>query len=676
MIPEKLICLFVFTLSLSSFAQINHPGLLLTSEEELWLQKNKEKIRYAPDPSWAPREFIDDKGEHKGIVADYIKLIEKRLGVQFQLIRYNSWVEVMDALENGEVDFSGSVHKSPKREQFLQITDPFLKSPIGIIVKDYNTESISEKEIGKMKLACPDSYGSLDYIRKTYPNAEIILCEDDFSALMKVTFGEAEGAVIDLMTANHLIDVHGLQNLHLIRTLDFNWEIGIGVVKNQPMLYAILEKALDSISEAEREKIYHNWVKLDGLKTHNFFEKHQKIIIVIFGIIFILLLIALSVSFLLKRMVNKRTIKLDLLMKDLARKEEQYRLLVENQTDFIVKMDLEGRFLFVSSSFCKFFGKPEAELLGKPFHFLLHEPDLVNTEKRFKAMFTAPYHSKVENRVFTEEGIRWLGWTGKGVLNEKGHVVEIIAIGRDITEKKRAEKELIRAKEQAEESDRLKTAFLANISHEIRTPMNAIMGFATLLPTETKKELVDQYSEIIRTNSELLVHIIDDIVLYSRLQAKGFIEENNEFLPGVLLNFLKRTYDTPEYQGKVQLRIENRTEETLKIKTDYEKLKQILMNLTGNAFKYTPSGTITIGAEQKNNMIIFFVKDTGIGIPQSEIVEIFERFFRGSNANKETIPGTGLGLSIVKELVDLLNGEVWVESEVDKGSTFYVALKS
>lgn len=440
------------------------------------------------------------------------------------------------------------------------------------------------------------------------------------------------------------------------------------------MLYAILEKALNSISESEREKIYHNWVKLDGLKTPNFFEKHQKIIIIIFGIIFILFLIALSVSFLLKRMVNKRTIKLNRLMKDLAGKEEQYRLLVENQTDFIVKMDLEGRFLFVSSSFCKFFDKTEAELLGKPFHSLLHEPDLVNTEKRFRSMFTAPYHSRVENRVFTAEGIRWLGWTGKGVLNKNGQVDEIIAIGRDITEKKSAEKELIRAKEQAEESDRLKTAFLANISHEIRTPMNAIMGFATLLPEENEKELINQYSDIIRSNSELLVHIIDDIVLYSRLQSKDVRENEEEFSPCELIESLKQSFDLPEYQHGIKFKVEKTTSPTLKIKKDYMKVKRVLENLTENAFKYTPEGTITINSEEIDGRVIFSVKDTGIGIPTKDMDRIFERFFRGSNTQKETVPGTGLGLSIVKELSDLLGGEIWVESEEGKGSIFYFAV--
>jgi signal transduction histidine kinase len=205
--------------------------------------------------------------------------------------------------------------------------------------------------------------------------------------------------------------------------------------------------------------------------------------------------------------------------------------------------------------------------------------------------------------------------------------------------------------------------------------MNAIMGFASLIPSEEEKTIIEQYSEIIMSNSELLMRIIDDIVLYSRLQTKCIPEEDKEFSPRELMASLKQSFELPEYQKKARLLIEDKTKENLKIKTDYEKLKQLLMNLTGNAFKYTPSGSIIIGADQQGESVIFSVKDTGIGIPKPEVDKIFERFFRGSNTHKETVPGTGLGLSIVKELVDLLNGEIRVDSEEGKGSAFYVTLR-
>ncbi|MBN2649113.1 MAG: HAMP domain-containing histidine kinase, partial [Prolixibacteraceae bacterium] len=246
----------------------------------------------------------------------------------------------------------------------------------------------------------------------------------------------------------------------------------------------------------------------------------------------------------------------------------------------------------------------------------------------------------------------------------------------DISERKQTEQELIAAKERAEESDRLKSAFLANMSHEIRTPMNSIMGFASLLPDEDSSELIYQYANIIVRNSEQLVHIIDDIVLYSRLQAKILNIHTRGFNVSGLLNDMIQSFNLPEYQNGVELVLGSKVDGSIEITADYEKLRQIFMNLISNAFKYTCQGKIAIGFEMKENQPVFYVKDTGIGIPAGETDKVFERFYRGSNTRKESVPGTGLGLSIVKELIELLGGEIWIESEIGKGSTFFFTVGS
>ena len=311
----------------------------------------------------------------------------------------------------------------------------------------------------------------------------------------------------------------------------------------------------------------------------------------------------------------------------------------------------------------------------------------------FKKLIPNEYHKEIEQTwsevlqdktrfeyrypiVTKNDEMRWVWERGEGVFDSKGNLLFLEGYIEDITELKQTEIKLIAAKERAEESDRLKSAFLANMSHEIRTPMNSIMGFASLLPEEDSKELMFQYAKIIVRNSEQLIHIIDDIVLYSRLQAKILNLNTRKFKVCDLLEDLILSFNLPEYTEKVKLTSEMNIDCSYQIQTDYEKLRQIFMNLISNAYKYTHKGSITIGCEMKDNQPVFFVKDTGIGIPEGESHKVFERFFRGSNTYKESVPGTGLGLSIVKELIDLIGGKIWVESKEGKGSTFWFYILS
>jgi signal transduction histidine kinase len=240
----------------------------------------------------------------------------------------------------------------------------------------------------------------------------------------------------------------------------------------------------------------------------------------------------------------------------------------------------------------------------------------------------------------------------------------------EIEQRKLAEAQLREAKLKAEESDRLKSAFLSNMSHEIRTPLTTIVGMAGLLaakdyPPEKKKEI----SEHIDRSSEGLLTIINDILDLSKIEA-GEIKIQNEPVD------LKRLFRELESTFGNKLKRNNKTGIELRIKipddtgiypvTDKNRLRQILSNLLGNALKFTSTGYIEAGYSKKNGFIEFYVEDTGAGIPEDKFHLIFERFQKLHDHST----GTGLGLPIVKKLVELLNGEIHVESEVGKGSKF------
>ena len=247
---------------------------------------------------------------------------------------------------------------------------------------------------------------------------------------------------------------------------------------------------------------------------------------------------------------------------------------------------------------------------------------------------------------------------------------------RDITERKDFELELIKAKEQAEESDRLKTAFLTNMSHEIRTPMNGILGFTELLkePNLSSDDQQD-FIQTIQISGARMLNTINSIVDISKIESGLINVDINETNLNEKIEFTYKFFK-PEVENKgLQFFFKNSlsAKESI-IKTDNEKVYGILSNLVRNAIKFTYEGTIEFGYEKKSEYLEFFVKDTGVGIPQTQHELIFERFRQGSESHNRGYEGSGLGLSICKSYAEMLGGRIWVESEEGKGSTFYFTI--
>ncbi len=251
------------------------------------------------------------------------------------------------------------------------------------------------------------------------------------------------------------------------------------------------------------------------------------------------------------------------------------------------------------------------------------------------------------------------------------------SLKHEIKEHKQTEKKLLKSKIKAEESDKLKSAFLYNISHEIRTPMNAIVGFSDLLGIEADKNGIQKkYIEFIKSNSNKLLTLIEDIIDLAKIESTQIILKIIPFNVYTLLTELETTFSILANTKGIALKLAvSDNNKLLAINTDPIRLNQILSNLLSNAIKFTNSGYVEYGYKTNTeDKVEFFVKDTGIGIPKEANEFIFERFRRIEDSQKKIYGGTGLGLSICKKLVELLNGKIWLESELNKGSTFYFTL--
>jgi CheY-like chemotaxis protein len=261
-------------------------------------------------------------------------------------------------------------------------------------------------------------------------------------------------------------------------------------------------------------------------------------------------------------------------------------------------------------------------------------------------------------------------------------VTMVMGLFKDVSDLMQIENELKEARDKAKESDRLKTSFLANMSHEIRTPMNGILGFANLLrDPDLDEEKRDLYLKHIDHSSQQLLNIIDDIIDISKIESEQLKISNkpvriNGILDEIYSSFFHRIRGDAPGQKKVAFNlIKGNDSHDFTIVADDFRLSQVFNNLIGNAIKFTKEGQITFGYSLKQNRYIeFFVSDTGIGIPNNKVKLIFDRFGQVNQERSLQPSGTGLGLPISKSLVDLMGGEMWVESVVGEGSTFYFTL--
>ena len=350
---------------------------------------------------------------------------------------------------------------------------------------------------------------------------------------------------------------------------------------------------------------------------------------------------------------------------------------VEQSPNSVVITDTDGIVEYANSTTFNLTGYTSAELIGQnPRIFSSGETSQAEYQQLWETIksgkeWIGEFHNKKKNGE-----LYWEAATISPILDESGAITHFLAIKKDITEGKKLNSELLAAKVKAEESDRLKTAFLHNISHEIRTPMNAIVGFSGLLnDADLLPEKQKEYIEIIAQSSDQLLSIINDIVCIATIEAG---QEKLSEVP-VNLNAMQRIlYEKflPKARSQNIIFDVNTCfhENEYMILADEAKLVQILLNLIGNAFKFTLSGHIHVGCNLKNNELEFFVEDTGIGIPQEMHDEIFMRFRQVESTTARQFGGSGLGLSISKAYVELLGGKMWLTSELGKGSVFYFTL--
>lgn len=350
---------------------------------------------------------------------------------------------------------------------------------------------------------------------------------------------------------------------------------------------------------------------------------------------------------------------------------------VSQSPDSILITNTEGVIEYVNPALLKISGYSADELIGQ-------NPRIFSSGIMPKSNYTNLWHEISKGMVWEGEfqnkkkwgELYWEAATISPVTDKNGKITHYLAIRKDITEQKRMTQELTEAKERAEESDRLKSAFLANMSHEIRTPMNGILGFAELLmEPDLSTEEIKNYIGIINKSGERMLTTLNDLMEISKIEAGMICINRAPVNLTTLINDLVQFVKPRSEEKELELKFENLMEGADEIfNLDKLKIESILLNLLTNAIKFCNHGPIRIQARKINDHLLLSVIDKGIGIPQNRLESIFNRFEQGESGMARIAEGTGLGLAIAKSYVDMMGGSIWAESELGKGSIFFVQL--
>jgi two-component system sensor histidine kinase/response regulator len=375
--------------------------------------------------------------------------------------------------------------------------------------------------------------------------------------------------------------------------------------------------------------------------------------------------------------------RLTVFVRNLADREQLQNLLSERADqrailnfieDGYTELDLQGNHQWVNDAYCRIFNRRREEVLDPSYQNISHRPVSVNIRELFKKV----YQTGEPVRAFEYEAVpgRYCEITVSLKRGESGQPTGFVTLIRDTTERKRHELELAEAREAADAANRAKSEFLANMSHEIRTPMNGVMGMTELALSTELTEEQREYLSMVRSSAKDLLVIINDILDYSKIEAGKIDLAPVEFNLSELVGDTMKTLAIPAHRKSLELAFHVDASVPSTLVGDSVRLRQVLLNLASNAVKFTEKGEVVVDARlessgQTGGKIHFKVRDTGIGIPVETQKRLFRPFEQADSSTTRQYGGTGLGLAISRKIVELMGGEIWIESMPGEGSTFH-----
>ena len=632
----------------------------LSVEERRWLYEHPV-IRFTGNPNWLPYESFDTQGNYIGLVAENLKIIKQKLGIKIEFIQTKIWPEALEKVKGGKVDVLSSTSDSVLKSD-LVFTQPYLSSPVAIVMRNNEDYVDSIDQIKNRKIAVIKPYGYVPEIIANYPNIKFETVDTVQEGLTAVSIGKVDALIVTLTQASYHITELGLNNVRIVGKTEFTNKLAFGMQKEFEPLVPLFDRVLANISHDDKRRIQRKWGNHSKYTTKIDYDLLGKLAAVFFTILAIII-------YWNRKLANEINFRKEV--------EAQTKALIDNIPLQIVVTTIEGKILTANPKALADYNIRQHEI-GQ-FNIL----DFYHNKNDRKMMIRKfNEHGRIEQEI-----IQFQRLDGKvrsmmisGMPINYNHNKALLTIAVDMTERLEIETELQLAKENAESATRAKSEFLSNMSHEIRTPMNAIIGFTELLNEQLKEPRLKTFVKTIQSASNNLLTLINDILDLSKIEAGKLTIQKKACNPHTLFNELGHIFIMKIREKNIDFILDIDPLIPQSIQIDATRLRQVLFNLIGNAVKFTDQGSIHIRARTNNSFIrskldlIIEVEDTGIGIADDQQAIVFQQFEQSIGQDNKKYGGTGLGLSITKRLVELMGGTLSLNSTFGEGSTFRVNL--
>jgi PAS domain S-box-containing protein len=646
----SMLCLFA-----APFAVVGADLAGLTEAERAWL-KAHPTVRLTPDPDFPPVEFFE-KGRFSGIAADYVEILQEKLGIRFDIREVDSWSTSVKQTKARENDVWSAVAVTPERENYMLFSAPYIESPAVIIVRDDIKDALKVSDLAGLKVAVIKNYAIGALMRQAHPEMTFEDVPDAVSGLKRLSFGSLDAFIVNLAIASHTIKANSITNLRVAGDAGpvLSWRFAVR--KDWPILRDLIDKALSTVTAEENHAIRHKWIALEhsGFRIDRTFVIWAAIIFVSMLFIGVLLW-----NRSLRQIVESRTAAL-------RESENRIRTVVDNVIEGIITLDHRGVIQSVNLASLILFDADADDLIGQHVGELaLKDGDDTESHPLVDYIFSGDAHQSGQFAEF--DGIRHSGTRFPMEVGAREVVTDhdrfYVVILRDISERK--------------EMDRLKSEFVSTVSHELRTPLTSIRGTLGLVMGGAVGELPEKAHEMVEIaerNTLRLLELVNDILDMEKIDS-GRMEINPK--PMEIRTLIEQAIvDNRAYAEQFGVEfVQAPGDVSGTVLGDETRLVQVMANLLSNAAKFSSKGSkVEIAIEDADTRVMVKVTDHGMGIPESFRDQIFERFTQADMSDKRQSGGTGLGLSISAAIIDAHGGTLDFDSEVGKGTSFYFDLK-